>query len=207
MKKLVLIAILGMFLLISCKKGKADFTLTGTITDSSFDTSLTGATVKLFAKEAGTTSINQIASTTLDANGNYSFTFPRDKVETYYLEIQKDNYFDIYEEIPFSELSVEDDNVRDYSTTAKAWVRFRVLNTSGSASDVMQYAREQGKINCEECCASGSSYFYGTMDSTFYCINDGNSVYSGYYWVQGGQSGPIYAVTPPFDTVDVVISY
>lgn len=199
---------LGIFLIGSCKKGKTDFTLKGTITDASFNTALTGATVKLYATDAGTTSTDQIASTTLDANGNYSFSFPRDKIETYYIKVQKNNYFDIYEDIPFSGLSVENDNVRDFSTTAKAWVRFHVVNNGGSASDVLEYAREQGKINCEECCPGGYRYFYGAVDSTFYCVNDGNAVYSGYYWVQGGgQSGPVYVVTPPFDTVDVEISY
>lgn len=204
----MLIAALGIFFIGSCKKGKTDFTLKGTITDASFNTVLTGATVKLFAKAAGTASTDQIASTTLDANGNYSFSFPRDKIETYYIEVQKNNYFDIYEDIPFSELSVENDNVRDFSTTAKAWVRFHVVNNGGSASDVLEYAREQGKINCEECCPGGYQYFNGAIDTTFYCVNDGNTVYSGYYWVQGGgQSGPVYVVTPPFDTVDVEISY
>lgn len=124
MKKLVLFAIISMFLISSCKKGVAEFTLTGTITDASFNAALSGATVKLYATEVGTALTEQIASTTLDANGNYTFAFPRDKVETYYIEVKKNNYFDIYEAIPFSDLSVEDDNVRDFSTTAKAWVKF-----------------------------------------------------------------------------------
>lgn len=208
MKKVALFVFSGLFLISSCKKGKADFTLKGTITDVTFNAGLSGASVKLYATSAGSLASNQIASTTLDTEGNFNFTFPRDKVETYYLDIQKDNYFDIYEVIPFSDLSIEDDNVRNYTTTAKGWVKFHIDNSGGQPSDVLEYVREEGKINCTECCPGGYQYFYGAIDTTFYCVNDGNSVYSGYYWVQGGgNSGPVWVVTTPFDTVSVNISY
>lgn len=208
MKKIALFLVLGLFLISSCNKGKADFTLTGTITDSTLNSGLSGASVKLYATEAGSLITNQIASSTLDAQGNFNFTFPRDKVETYYLEIQKDNYFEIYEAIPFSELSIEDDNVRNYSTTAKGWVKFHITNPGGQTTDVLEYVRQEGKVNCSECCPGGYRYYYGAVDTTFYCVNDGNSVYSGYYWVQGGGvQGPVWVITTPFDTVNIEINY
>lgn len=208
MKKILFFSIFALFLASSCKKGKADFTLKGTITDATFNTGLSGASVKLFAAGAGSFEANQIASSTLDAQGNYSFSFPRDKVETYYLEVIKDNYFELYETIPFSELSVEDENIRDFSTTAKSWVKFHIVNNNGQASDVLEYIRQEGKVNCSECCLGGYQYFYGEVDTTFYCVNDANEEYSGYYWVQGGgDSGPVWAITTPFDTVDINITY
>ncbi|MFK7783659.1 MAG: carboxypeptidase-like regulatory domain-containing protein, partial [Crocinitomicaceae bacterium] len=123
MKKMLLIASLGLLLISSCNKGKADFTIKGTIEDATFSAPLSNASVKLFATEAGSSSTDQIASATLDAQGNFEFVVPRDKVETYYLEITKDNYFEIYESIPFADLSVENDNVYNLSTTAKGWVK------------------------------------------------------------------------------------
>lgn len=208
MKKVAILMVLSVFLASSCKKGKADFILKGTITDATHNSGLSGASVKLYATSAGSLSKFEIASATLDSEGSFNFEFPRDKVETYYLEVQKDNYFEIYETIPFSGLTIEEDNVRNYSTTAKGWVKFHVENNNGQASDVMEYLREDGKVNCTECCPGGYRYFYGAVDSTFYCVNDGNSVYSGYYWVQGGgPSGPFWVITPPFDTVDVFITY
>lgn len=207
MKKLALLAVLSVFLVSSCKKGKAEFVLKGTITDATFNSSLTNASVKLYATAAGSAVTNQIASGTLDAQGNYEFTFSRDMVETYYLEITKDNYFEIYESIPFADLSIEDDNVYNFSTTAMSWVKFHVSNPGGAAADVLEYVREEGKINCTECCPGGYRYFYGAFDSTFYCVNDGNAVYSGYYWAAGGSSGPVWVETPPFDTVDININY
>ena len=199
---------LGLFLVSSCNKGKADFTLKGTITDSTFSSGLSGANVNLYATAAGSLTAYQIATTTLDSEGNFDFTFPRDKVETYYIEIKKDNYFEIYEAIPFADLSVKDDNVRNYATTAKGWVKFHINNSGGQSSDVLEFIREEGKVNCAECCPGGYQYFYGAVDTTFYCVNDANNAYSGYYWVQGGgPSGPVWVLTTPFDTVNVDITY
>ena len=199
--------VLGLFLINSCKKGKAEFTITGTITDTTFSTGLSGANAKLYATQAGSLVTNLIASTTLDATGNYSFTFPRDKVETYCLEIKKNNYFEIYEAIPFSSLSVKDDNVRNYATNAIGWVKFHITNTNGQAADIVEYARQEGKVNCAECCPGGYQYFYGAVDTTFYCVNDANSEYSGYYWLQGGgNQGPVWVITTPFDTVNIDIT-
>lgn len=208
MKNTLICLMILSFSLLACTKGKADFTLKGTITDATFQNGLAGGTITLYATEAGTGITDEIASAILDVNGAYSFTFPRDKVETYYIKVEKNNYFNIYETIPFSSLSVENDNERNYSTTAKGWVKFHIVNNNPLESDVLEYIRQEGKSDCEECCPSGYRYYYGTVDTTFYCINDGNSVYSGYYWVQGGgNQGPIWAVTPPFDTVAVEISY
>ncbi|MDG1333527.1 MAG: carboxypeptidase-like regulatory domain-containing protein [Crocinitomicaceae bacterium] len=209
MKKVALLAVLSLFLITACKKGPAEFVLKGTITDATFNASLTNATVKLYATGAGSSVTNEIASTTLDSEGNYQFTFEREKVETYYLEVVKENYFDLYETIPFSDLTIEDDNVYDFSTTAKGWVRFNISHPGGVPGDVLEYIREEGKIDCAECCPGGYRYFYGAVDSTFYCVNDGNAAYSGYYWATGssGGSGPVWVQTPPFDTVDIYISY
>ena len=177
---MLLFALVGLFVFGSCKKGKADFTLKGTITDATFNAAMTNATVKLYATEVGASSIDLIASTTLDAQGNYEFVFPRDKIETYYLEVQKNNYFEIYETIPFADLSIKDDNVYNFSTTAMGWVRFHISNPGGAATDVLEYVREQGKIDCAECCPGGYRYFYGAVDSTFYC----DSFYYSYFHVR-----------------------
>lgn len=207
MKKMLLLAVLSLFLISSCTKGKADFTIKGTIQDATFSAPLANASVKLYATEAGSTNVDQLASATLDAQGNFEFVVPRDKIETYYLEVTKDNYFQIYESIPFADLSVEDDNIYNLSTTAKGWVQFHINHPGGAAGDELEYARQEGKINCAECCPGGSQFFYGAVDSTFYCVNDGNAVYSGYYWASSGGSGPIWVETPPFDTVLVTITY
>eukprot|EP00353_Schmidingerella_taraikaensis_P012969 CAMPEP_0185568778 /NCGR_PEP_ID=MMETSP0434-20130131/1630_1 /TAXON_ID=626734 ORGANISM="Favella taraikaensis, Strain Fe Narragansett Bay" /NCGR_SAMPLE_ID=MMETSP0434 /ASSEMBLY_ACC=CAM_ASM_000379 /LENGTH=111 /DNA_ID=CAMNT_0028183389 /DNA_START=13 /DNA_END=345 /DNA_ORIENTATION=+ len=109
------------FGLSSCKKGKADVVLKGTVSDATFNSNLTGASVQLFEVEAGGGEINLLGTTTIGSDGSYSFAFPRNQVESYIIEIQKNGYYDIDASISLQELSIEEDNVYNYSTTAKAW--------------------------------------------------------------------------------------
>lgn len=208
MKRIVPGFFLILFVFSSCKKGKADFTLTGVITDQTFNSPLSGATVNLYATTAGGSSTDLIAQTTVGSDGAYSLTFPRDQVETYYLEVLKDNYFGLYKSIPFSSLTIKEDNVRSYGTTAKSWVRLRFINNSPQASDVLQYIKQEGKEGCDECCVDTDQFLNGAVDTSIYCINDGNTTYSYFYWVHNSTNqGMKSVVTVPFDTVDLVLTY
>ena len=79
----------------SCKKGQADFVLKGTVTDLTFNQNLSGATIKLYQVPVGTAQQKLIGISTLEADGSYSFTFPRDKMEKYVIIINKTNYFNL----------------------------------------------------------------------------------------------------------------
>ncbi len=95
------------FSILSCKKkGKADFTLKGTITDVTYSIPLDGAEVKLYEKVAGNSSYDIIGTSSTNGNGSYSFTFPRNSVESYKITFTKDLYFDIEEFVNFSDLSI-----------------------------------------------------------------------------------------------------
>jgi hypothetical protein len=199
-------ALLLLGILFSCNKGQSDFILTGTISDGTFSGGLTGAEVKLYEIEAGGASTNLLSSTTLSSDGKYSFTFPRNKAESYTLSIRKENYFDQDITIPFSDLSVEEENVRNYSTTAKSWARLIFTTTNPSAS--LKYIKQQGKTGCAECCGSGENYLNGAIDTMIYCPNDGNTTYSYHYWLLGTSiSGEKSANTTAFDTVDIILNY
>ncbi len=201
-----LILVLAVFS--ACKKGKADFTLKGTVTDTTFATGLDGATVSLYENEAGSTGTSLIGTSTLGSDGAYSFTFPRNQAESYRIEITKANYFAIEDLIPFSALSVENDNIYDYGTTAKAWVALRFTNQNGQATDVLQYLRQSGKTGCDECCVGGDQFIYGDVDTTIYCINDGNETYSYHYWIQNTSlNGNRSVVTTSFDTTEIHLTY
>ncbi|MCR9173960.1 MAG: hypothetical protein NXI10_15760 [bacterium] len=202
--KLLAIALLTVALgLTGCKKGKADIVLKGALTDDTFNTELVGATVKLYEIEAGGGAINLLGSTTVGSDGSYSFTFPRNPVDNYILEIRKNGYFDQDVSIPLSSLTISEDNVRNYSTTAKAWAGLHFV-TSGTGS--VSYIRQQGKSDCAECCTSSQVTLNGPMDTTIYCINDGNVTYS-YTYTAGGQTGLKQAVTTAFDTTVINLTF
>jgi hypothetical protein len=210
MKRTILLACLSVLLIgnYACKKGKADFVLTGTITNTTFNTPLDGAVVQLYGTEAGGAGTNLIATMTLGSDGIYSFTFPRDKIETYHLIVTKANYFTLNKDIPFSDLTIEEDNIRNYATTAKSWVKLRFVNGSPLPTDILQYIKQNGKEQCDECCYDGNNYFYGATDTSIYCINDGNTEYSYYFWEHNTANQGMRAITTtPFDTVEILLSY
>ncbi len=112
----------------SCDKGKANFVLKGTISDVTFQKKLDGATISLYQIVVGTSEEIFVASQTIGSDGNYSFTFPRDNMEKYILRITKENYFPLEETIYFSSSSLNADNIKDYVTTAKSWVKLIFIN-------------------------------------------------------------------------------
>jgi hypothetical protein len=192
----------------ACKKGKGDFTLKGVITDTTFSTTHAGAVVKLYQVPAGTTQEILIGTQTLGSDGAYSFTFPRDKMEKYIVKVTKNNYFSLNETVYFSELSLEEDNIANFSTTAKSWAKLRFINSSPQPGDILTYIKQEGKANCPECCTTSETIFYGPLDTTIYCINDGNRIYSYFYAVSGTTNQGIKsATTIAFDTTEILLNY
>jgi hypothetical protein len=200
--------VLLILVLSACKKGQGNFTLKGKITETTFSTSHAGAVVKLYQVKAGTTLEILIETQTLGNDGAYSFTFPRDKMEKYVLKVTKENYFTINETIYFSELTLEEDNVANFSTTAKSWAKLRFINSNPQPGDILTFIKQEGKANCSECCTTSETIFYGALDTTIYCINDGNRIYSYFYTVSGTTNQGIKsATTSAFDTTEILLNY
>lgn len=189
--------------LTSCKKGRADIVLKGNIYDATFNSTLTGGTVKLYEVEAGGGATNLLATSTIGSDGAYSFTFPRNPVDNYIVEIRKEGYFDQDITIPLTDLTIEEDNIRNYSTTAKAWAGLHFV-TSGTGT--VTYIRQQGKSGCSECCTSSEVSLSGPMDTILYCPNDGNTTYS-YTYNASGFTGLKEAVTTAFDTTLIDLTF
>jgi len=195
-------------LFLSCKKGQGDFVLTGTLTDLTFSQLHAGSTAKLYRVPIGTTEQILIGELPISEDGTYRFTFPRDKMEKYILKVEKNGYFDIFETIYFSSLDLKEENIRNYSTTAKSWIKIRIKNNAPLTSDSFQFIKQQGKANCAACCPINQQTLYGAVDTAIYCINDGNTLYSIYYFGTGMSGGTIEGViTSPFDTTELLINY
>lgn len=187
-----------------CKKGKATVDLHGIIGDQTFSAGLSGATVYLYEVDASGSNVTLLGETTTSSDGYYSFSFSRNTVLKYLLEVHKNNYFPIEEEIAFSDLSVEHGNIKNYSTTAMSWARLRFVTSSSSS---VQYNREQGKINCASCCPTGINTITGPVDTSIYCINDGNTVYSYQYVISGSAPSINSVTTVAFDTTEILLQW
>lgn len=193
----------------ACKKKKISYTVEGIVTDASYSQPLSGATVQLYGTPAGSSTPSQlIGTTTTGGDGKYSFTFDRDKIEQYVIIVSRNQYFEITDSFTAESLSTTETNTRNLSTTAKSWVKLRFVNLAPEATDELKYIRQNGKSGCAECCYGGEQFLYGAVDTTIYCINDGNTTYSYYYWVLNTQNnGPKSIVTQPFDTVELLLNY
>ena len=210
LKKLccILICTLLVAILNQCRKGAAEFTLKGNISDQTLNTGLIGATIQLYKVPAGSTEKILVESKVIPDDGSYSFTFQREAIEKYVLLIEKENYFPIEENIFFASLTTTEDNIRNYNTTAKSWVKIRLKNENAQASDHLRYIKQDGKVNCLECCPSTEQNYYGNLDTSIYCVNDANTNYSIYYWIIGtSQQNLLSANTSIFDTTEISLIY
>ena len=194
-------------LIFSCKKKEFSFTLKGTVKDETFATFLAGASVSLEeVLSSGSSNSEFIHKTTVSSDGTYELTFPRNKATKYILKIEKENYFEIYQEIPFSDFSTEEALVRDYQTNAKAWVKLRFINSlPSSPTDEFRYTKQQGKSGCTECCPTSEQKIIGTQEYSVICPNNGNTIYSYYYFATNPAANGLEEInTPAFDTVELV---
>lgn len=198
------IAIIGVS---SCRKGKAEVTIKGVVSDTSFDLPLSNATIVIHQIESGI-SDELIGQTTTDANGEYSFVFDRDQTESYLVTSSKSNYHDLNESILFSDITVKNDNVYNFSTSAQSWVELNFINTEGEMSDALKYIKQEGRSGCNNCCPNTQQSLNGIIDTTIIYANDGNAIFSYQYFVVGtSNQGLKSTVTVAFDTTTINLIY
>jgi hypothetical protein len=208
MKFLRFVPLLLLVALLGCKKTAGTFTLEGQLYDDSFNQPLSGATVELYSVYSGTNQLSLVGTYTTGIDGKFHFSFPRTRTEKYILKVTKALYFDQSLDIFYGDLSLDETNTVDVHSSAKSWIKLRIVNTNPSASDHMQFIRQLGKSNCDECCDGGIQHFYGPTDTTIYCINDGNFPYSIEYAVYNtSNTGILSEVTVPFDTTTLYLTY
>lgn len=192
----------------SCKKGTGEFTIKGKITDETFSTGLNGAVIKLYKVPVASSSKILVETQTLQEDGLYSFTFPREKTEKYILEVEKNLYFTLNKQIYYSDLTVNEPFICNYGTKAKSWVELRFVNTDVQPSDHFRYIKQEGLEGCDECCSNTEENIYANPYFSKICANNGNEKYSILYWNIGtAVQGFKECITVPFDTTLLQVVY
>jgi hypothetical protein len=193
----------------SCNKDELSFIIKGQVYDNTLSGTLQGANVKLYSFPVGSAIGVYEGSATTDNQGKYNFEIERDKYEKIQLVIQKSNYFEIIEDISFSNLTSDGDNVFNYSMEAMAWTKFIITNNQpAAAQDEFKLFKNSGKTGCNECCDNGYTFYYGAVDTVVYCANSGNNYMSFFYWVNGNeQNGNDSVYNTPFDTTSYTFYY
>lgn len=197
------------FSIISCKKEELSFKIKGQVSDQTLSGALQGANVKLYSFPVGSAVGVFEDNEATDGQGNYQFDLERDKYEKIQLVLEKNNYYKIIDDISFSNLTSEEDNVFNYSMEAKAWTKFVIYNQQPtSEQDEFKLFKNSGKTDCDDCCDNGYSYYYGEVDTVFYCANGGNRYMSFFYWVNGTEDNGVDSVyNTPFDTTTYEFYY
>jgi hypothetical protein len=196
------------FMLSACDKGAGEFSISGTINDGTFQTSLVGAEIALYKIPLASNNEQFIESQTIGSDGKYHFTVPRERMEKYILRITKNLYFPIEKTIYFSELKLKEENIIDLVTWAQSWVELKFINQNPLSMDHFRYIKQAGYASCAECCPSTEQDFYGAVDTSIYCVNKGNTIYSLLYWVLNTPNqGYLEANTTAFDTTQIYLNY
>ena len=206
----LLVLLLLVLFSFGCRKGVSSFTIQGVIYDVSFNRPLDSTFVKLYKVPIGTGTEIIVDSIFLDETGTYSFTFEREKVAHYILKIQKENYFEIYDEIPFSNLTPSSIDYYNYETCAKSWVEMRFINTNVQSGDLLRFMKTSENSNCEDCCPGGMIDLYEQAYYSRTCVNNANSLFLIDYWVINGgnsQYGQKQCTPAPFDTCLIELNY
>jgi hypothetical protein len=207
----------GFFILVlmlafsSCKKDKTlYFSIHGVVTDESFNKGMDNATVIVYEKAIASYDYTEVGRIKTDSDGKYELKFPRNRVEGYRVTIQKDFYFDKSYTIDFASLDPKKSIEYNFGTTAYSWVKIHLQNSGDVNSyDDFIYKKTQGHTDCAACCPTGvETHFYGALDTTFYCLTDGNKPFA-YFYQLGNTStiGTNQQTTIPFDTIVLTTTY
>lgn len=209
MERLISILSLALLLsLFSCEKGAGEFIIKGVITDETFGQSLVGADVSIYKVPVASSTEQYIESQTIGSDGKYEFTVPRERMEKYVIRVTKNKYFPIEKTIYFSALKLKEENIYNFVTWAKSWVELKFVNLNPQNQDHFVYIKQAGDTACEGCCPNQAQNFYGAVDTSIYCINKGNTVYSILYWIMNTTNqGYLEATTQAFDTTQIYLSY
>ncbi len=162
-------------LLVSCKPKELVFTIEGQIFDESYNQLADGGTIKLYRVPVATTNEVFIQEKSI-TNGTYSFTFPRDKSERYVLRFSKPDYFDEVKEVYFSQLTVGESYVLNFTTEAESTVHWIFIddlpqNPNYSATVQKLNGRATGLGTCPN---QAYEYFGGFAPDTLRCAVGGN---------------------------------
>ncbi len=208
MRRVLAFTVLIAFMMVNCEKNSGVFDISGTINNLSSATGLQDCKVYLYSYPVGTGEELLTDSTYTGSDGSFAFSFERAQMEKYKISFDKEGYFEGEETLYFSALSLDEVNTVNLETYGKSWVGIRLKNENPQAEDHFRYIKQEGKTNCDDCCPANEQNFYGNLDTTIYCANNANELYSIMYWVIGTPVVDIVSVNTVFtDTTLIEISY
>lgn len=210
MKKISILFSLSIALasLTFCKKKEVSYTIEGHVQDNTYNQGMTGASVFVELKSANSSSaFEAFKSVTLNSSGDFTIEIPRGNYTQARFTVEKGGYFETRNTLQFQNLSVEETNKIDLSSTQKSWARIIFINDNGQTNDILSFLKQKGKTGCDECCNSETVVINGSVGDTIVCINDANTEFSFIYSINGGNPMTESLITAPGVTTDKIIHY
>lgn len=192
----IIVLLILLISLISCKDKQITYELIGTITDINTGSPINNAKISISQKEVTTTALNPnyvfVTKTTSNSDGNYNLLYNREKVIDFKLEIESDNHY-FYETIILpNDLSTETATKNDFELTAKGWVKVRLINSDPEDGEQLNFYKHNVKTGCEDCCENGYTIINDqTPDTNFTCPIVGNN----YFKYSYGQTNSNNSIT------------
>ncbi|HNW98118.1 MAG TPA: hypothetical protein PKK00_06880 [Bacteroidales bacterium] len=168
-------------LTVSCKKNKNVITINGHIFNPYSNQYVENATIIISSSKITSGFYNSnytdIATTTSDASGAFSFEFDQEKSSGYRFYIYKENYFDRTIDIADADIQPENTYTPTFELYSEGYLKLHVKNSSPfNDNDFIGYSyNDIDEINCATCCSNTVFKGYGkTYDTTYKCKTYGS---------------------------------
>jgi hypothetical protein len=183
MKLSAYIAMLSLVLgfVIGCKKENSNYGISGRVIDGDTGASIDQAKVEIEKQVVSSGVFGQTfqsaMTTTTDASGNYSGTWPRENFAALRLNAEKENYISASTDLSVDAFKEHDFRLEneDVKLFKEAFIQVDLANTGmTTASDRLAFTFLNANFNCN-CCSNGWRVFEGAaVDTTFTCRIYGN---------------------------------
>lgn len=173
--RIIVYLLFGGMIILSCKKNREPepVTFSGTVTNSVNGLPVANTTIKVKVQQSAdngvfNSSFSTAATTTTDANGNYSVTFTPESVVIYKLVLEKDFYFTRELDINGNSVSAGSNTTTDFSFDPKGWFRVNIKNINpDDPNDHIIYQNTSENNGCSACCTNIPVDFTGMTVDTF----------------------------------------
>ncbi|NTW31846.1 MAG: carboxypeptidase regulatory-like domain-containing protein [Bacteroidetes bacterium] len=200
----------------SCKKDKSSIIINGSVYDPNIKIYIADASVTISTSKVSSgfynSNYSDIASTTTDANGNFTFKFDKELSNGYRIFISKNKYFDLTVDISGNDFQAGNTYTPVYEIFPVGYLKLHVKNnTPFDDNDFIAYSYTFGFLSCYECCSNIVNKAYGeNYDVTTKCKTYGSqNVVIGWHVTKHGNdiayNDTVFC--SPFDTTYYEILY